>query len=481
MGRVAPARLLAARLLSDIRRRDARAREVLRASEELDRLSERDRALAVRLVLGVTATSGALDSAIDAQLRRGRLEPRVRDALRLSAFELLWLSTPPAVACDQGVELVRTSAPRAAGLANAVLRRIAALRPSYDDARARVAAGAADAATCARASGMPTWLAERIGRARGGAALASVCSCQLDPAPVYVAANLLRHDADEVEGLLESEGLEPRPCVLPGAFVLGRPAGLAATGLVGDAEVVVSDLAAQEVCLIAAAPAGSSMLEVGQGRATKTLLLASVARMTGGSAPAVAIDVDPGKVDLAGRRLAQGRVEGVTELALDACRLAEGGLPEPLDRAFDVVFVDAPCSGTGTMRRHPEIAWSLEERSLDAERPDSLLSLQLRILSAAASRVAEGGMLVYATCSVLREEDEGVVERFLASEAGASFAPEDVRRAPALAEIGNEAAAEVASHVTDKGMFLTVPGPDGPDGHFCARLRRMGSASGRRG
>lgn len=467
-----PARKLALTILSDIRRRDARAREVMRASEELDALSERDRALAMRLVLGVVATKGALDARIDGCLSRGRLEPRVRDALRLSAFELLWLSTPAAVACDQGVELVRSVAPRAAGLANAVLRRIAAQRAALDEDRARVAQGTADAAACARVGGMPTWLAERIERSRGASALASLCSCLLDPAPVYVAGNAFRHDAKQTRQLLEEAGLAPVATPLPGSFELGRPAGLAASGLVGAVDVVPCDLAAQQVCLLAEPAARQSLLEVGQGRATKTILLASGRPDRDDPARTVAIDVDADKVGIARDRLGRAGIGSVDEVAFDARRLAGPRLPEELAGSFDVVFVDAPCSGTGTMRRHPEIAWALDPDALDFGRQGSLPATQLEILSAASSRVARGGTLVYSTCSVLREEDEDVIARFLASEQGASFALDDVRHAPDLARIGDEAASEVASHVDEDGMFLSVPAPGGPDGHFCARLVR---------
>lgn len=125
-------------------------------------LDERDRALASRLVLGSVAAEGELDRVIDSHLRRGaKLEPRVRDALRLAVFEVLYLDTPDFVAASQGVELVRTVAPRAAGLANAVLRRVA------DEDVARLAAsrealarGRFSVYDMAHVGGLPIWLCE---------------------------------------------------------------------------------------------------------------------------------------------------------------------------------------------------------------------------------------------------------------------------------------------------------------------------------
>ena len=98
------------------------------------------------------------------------------------------------------------------------------------------------------------------------------------------------------------------------------------------------------------------------------------------------------------------------------CVCADGRKLDASLGSFELVLVDAPCTGTGTLSRHPEIAWSLEE-----DAPEKLSLLQGELLAAAASRVAAGGRLVYATCSVLAEENERVVEAFLASPAGAGF------------------------------------------------------------
>jgi 16S rRNA (cytosine967-C5)-methyltransferase len=140
----------------------------------------------------------------------------------------------------------------------------------------------------------------------------------------------------------------------------------------------------------------------------------------------------------------------VTCKTFDACRLTDVDVPKCLVGPFDLVFVDAPCSGTGTMRRHPEIAWSLSESLSYGD--GSLPELQLRMLFAASSRVARGGRLLYATCSVLPEENERVVDAFLSSSAGVSFS---VRNDGDASEI-----------------FQTLPRPDGCDGHFCCLMRR---------
>lgn len=412
MARLSPARRVALGVVSECRRREARARDVLRTSEAMASLDARDRALATRLVLGTVAARGTLDGLLDAHLTRGRLEPRVRDALRLAAFELCYLDSDASVGVSQGVELVRSVAPRAAGLANAVLRKVATEdAPAVAKARARVAAGGLAAADVALAAGVPQWLARRAVVAGECAAVAR----SLEPAPVYVAANVARHTFDETRDLLASAGCEPHAVDgVPGAFELGAVAALAPSGLVEAVDVLPADLSAQHVAALAAPGAGERVLEVGCGRATKTVLMAAGA---GEGSSVTSCDVDAHKVELARRRVQAAGLGGrVTCVAWDGTRLADADLPGALVGPFDVVLVDAPCSGTGTLRRHPEIAWSLGEKDVR-----ELAALQLRILSAAAARVALGGRLVYSTCSLLPEEDEDVVAAFMAGPAGRGF------------------------------------------------------------
>lgn len=412
--KLAPARRAALRLFSECRRRDARARDLLREAPAMAGLDPRDRALATRLVLGTIAARGEVDRVVTSHLRaRSALEPLVRDALRIAAFEILYLDTPTQVAVSQGVELVRSASRRAAGLGNAVLRRVADEdAPALGAARARVESGDFTAADLQRVGGLPGWLAERAMPDLGPEAAAAYAAGALEPACASVAANTAKHGADECRALLAEAGCEPEPGPVTGSFVLGRPSALAPSGLVESCDVLPCDLAAQGVVASLDVRAGERVLEVGQGRGTKSVLMAAAgARLT-------SVEVDAKKCALAAARMEAAGVDCRVECVCD-----DGRELARVDGAFGLVFVDAPCSGAGTLSRHPEIAWSLKEGDLA-----DLAELQLQILRRAATRVADGGRLAYSTCSIFRQEDEDVVDAFLACPEGTSFRLVSARR-----------------------------------------------------
>lgn len=452
-------------------------RDLLHGSQAMSELSAKNRALASRLALGVTATVGALDGMIDTHLWHGKhLEPRVRDALRVAAFELCWLDTPTQVAMSQGTELVRMLVPRAASLANAVLHRIAEQdSPAVRAARQRLYEGSSDllAKDIALACGMPEALVYQLLISCGEEICRELALAQLDPAPVYVAANLATLSPREAVRRMRQAGLDVVPLAIPGSGLLANPARLSASGLVRNALVLPTDLAAQMVARIAAPRPKTRMLEIGQGRGTKTLLLQMAALEQGGFAELASIDSEPYKLRVAASRMAIAGVSAYTQnLCFDATALNSPTLPSLLAGSFDTVFIDAPCSGTGTLRRHPEIVWGLSRAAILPQRKDSLPALQLQMLRAASSRVRSGGVLVYATCSLLTQENSGVIDAFLTSPEGRDFERRSVLEAPGVRALDEGGYRLVASCVTDDGYFSSHPRPGSFDGHFCALLYR---------
>lgn len=479
MAQASPARTTALRILSLQRRRGARARELMRGAREMDALGRKARSLATRLVLGVNVAAGELDRRIDSfASHASALQPRVRDALRVASFEVLYLETPRQVAVSQGVDLVRGVQPRAARMANAVLRRIADCRVEVDSAIASVRAAASgecnevSADELRIASGYPAWLVSRLVDELGARRAAEMCACALDPAPVYVSLGRPGAEAGDVLSRLSGIEANPQPSGLPGSWLLSSGSSLSSSGLVGSCDVAVADLSAQVVCRIAA-PSSGRVLEVGQGRGTKSMLLACAMGELGCDANVVGCEVVASKVRQSRARMERAGLEAsVSCVEFDGTRLSDSSaLPDALAGQFESVLVDAPCSGTGTMRRHPEIPWSLKEGAL-APGEGTLPALQLALLRAAASRVAPGGSLVYATCSVLTCENARVVDSFLASEEGSGFELANVMDAPGVAALPPEARELVSACLDDRGLFQSVPVAGGPDGHFCACLTR---------
>lgn len=470
MTELACARRAALEVLLELEESGAYARDVLDASPAVSALSQRDRGLATRLVLGVVSTYGCLDELIDAYCDKpGRMNARIREALRIAVFELIYLGTEPHVAVSQGVELARSRAKSAAGFANAVLRRVAHDRARYLNAEDIQDADERRIASAARSAGLPFWLAEEIDRSLGANRACDLFASELEPAPVAVQIN--PHDADAAAAV--SALVEPSAsCMasLPGCVAPVVSAALVSTDLLRRAGVAVCDAHAQLIASAAVCPGLS--LEVGAGRGTKSFVMASQAVRFGTERTAVTLELSKKKSRINRRRLERAQLmDGI-------CIRAGDG--RDLDRAlfdldqeagehlqFDSVLIDAPCTGTGTMRRHPEIPWRLTFEDIDRTMPE----LQGALLEAAAARVRPGGQLLYATCSVLRQENEEVVDAFLESSAGARFSVQPLSEAPLFER---RELADAKRYVVDledrRGLFQTVPREDGFDGHFCARL-----------
>lgn len=476
MAKLAPARAAALDLAAQCRRKHARMRDFLRTSHKMDVLGEKDRALAMRLLLGSVSAVGELDRVLASYLpKRRHLEPKLRDALRLAAFEILYLHTPKHVAVSQGVEMARRASAQATGLANAILRRIAAdVSPRVDEAYARLHAGNDERLLedLAHVSGQPNWLCQKLVASMGVSVATPLLLHVLEPAPVYVALREgLSHDV--------LSAFDPHASVAPQSFFLESPAGLAASDLVAHAKVLPADISSQLVALLALSGREKTLLEIGQGRGTKTILLQQNAALLNHALYITAIDIDPQKVETARKRLVEAVVDNqVTSVVFNAAELgareASGELPGELAHTFDTVFIDAPCSGAGTLQRHPEIGWSLDENAVCSD--GILPKVQKDILVAASGKVAAHGTLVYATCSPLYEEDEAVVEAFLATEEGSSFEPEDITESAAFELLSDVGKQVVQKSQTKTGYAHFGYHPDilDADQHFLAKLRRIG-------
>lgn len=462
MGRVcaataSPARVLAVRALVRAESEGLFVREVLRELASRTMLDHRDEGLALRLALGATATRGCLDELIDRHLDKpSKVKPAVRALLRIGSFEAVYGGVAPRVAVSQAVEVAHVVAPYAASLANAVLRKVCADAPSWLEAH-DFPVDQRDIVSRSRHAGLPVWLVRRMGKGVSPEQLDDILRAALEQAPSAV----------QLHPRVVDDGIGSPLCV-PGSRSAASISDMAASGMFACGDAVASDLAAQVVASVATRE--GSCLELGSGRGTKTYMMCSQAFRRNLSRRHVSVELSAGKCRANLDRLAAAGFTDVQVRAGDACHLdgVLGG--DALEgELFDTVFIDAPCSGVGTMRRHPEIPWRLDTRQVDRDLPE----LQLAMLREGARRVRVGGELLYATCSLLAKENGGVVDAFLV-QAGNAF---ELRPLDGIDSLDDPLNADVRSfvreHLDGRGCMQTLPLSHEPDGHFCARFVRI--------
>ena len=443
--RTADPRALALELLLRV---EQGGRSDLLVGEALARtkLAPRDAALATRLVYGTLTWQGRLDWTLEPICRRplAELEPAVRAVLRMGLFQLSMLDRVPAFAAiDTSVELVKRPAGRgAASLVNAVLRRAA----RDGGTRPLPAREAGVAKHLSVKWSHPEWLValwlEELGEARCETLLEANC----EPAPTVARVNPNLRTREQAIAELAALGLAARSAEhAPGAIVIDTPVAC----VVGQPWLGLQSEASQLVALLVGAVTGAErILDACAAPGGKTSAIAE--RMPSAGSRLVAGDrslAGVRRVRAGAERAAPGRV---ATLAADATA------PPFPPATFDAVLLDAPCSGLGTLRSHPEIRWR--------RRPGDLLELaraQGAMLAAVAPLVRPGGRLIYSTCTLVAAENESVVAEFLGK-----------RRDFQLVDARRHLPAEASVLVAADGTLRTAPDQGGLDGFFAARLER---------
>lgn len=430
-------------LLVRVERDRAFAAPLLAARE--GSLPPRDRPLLRTLVRSVLRNRALLDHVLSRHVSRPleELDVPVRAALRAGAAQLLLLErVPPHAAVGETVEAARTASPRAAGLVNAVLRKVAAEgRP----ARVVLPEGTDPLARLALETSHPEWLVRRwvadLGRDAAEAALRSDDA----DAPVDVLLDPRGGDLPTLLGSLRAEGLDgaPSPWAPLAATLSSAAAG--SHPLIASGRLGVVDVAAQAMCELVPPADVVVDLAAAPGGKTRTLLARGIARRV------VALERNPTRARrLAAALAAAGRREEALVLRADSAR-------PPLPRgAFRSVLLDAPCSGTGTLRKNPEIRWRLAPSDLDR-----LAAAQRALLAAALDLCAPGGAVVYVTCSLEPEENEAVIAAVLAARSDAAVALPDTSTLPA----------PLRATLRPDGVFRVPPGASN-DGFSAIVLRR---------
>lgn len=442
---IAPARLAAYETLRAVDQRSADLPAALaRARTSLP--DERDRALAGEIATGTLRWQAAFDRVIAVYAGRPleRLDAEVVLILRLTLFQLLHLDRVPAsAAVNDAVQLTRkVGKSSSASFVNAILRRASRERSRLPLPARTAGDRDAELDYLATTLSHPRWLVERWRRRYGFEAAEAWCRFNNAAAPLTVRANRLRVTRDGLARTLQAAGVQADPTTFAPDGLVIRSGNPLLTPLAGQGLFVVQDEASQLVGVVARAAAGERVLDACAAPGGKTTAMAAD---MGDRGLLISSDVRRKRVELLAETVRTAGARCVHVIQANAAQAL------PFGEVFDLVLIDAPCSGLGTLRRDPDIKWRRSPDELAA-----LASRQLRILASAASVVRAGGRLLYSTCSSEVEENDEVVERFLEAHPGFRRAALAFPSAPAL--------------VGPDGYFRTLPFRDGLEAFFAASL-----------
>jgi 16S rRNA (cytosine967-C5)-methyltransferase len=432
-------RRAALQVLRRVHADDAWAAPVVDATLRRGNLEQRDRAFATNLAYETLRWEGTLDWALSTVVTRplDQVEPVLLDILRMGAWQLLYGGTPDRAAVDTAVEITRVEAgQRATGFVNGVLRNLARAKdtlpwPSPDDDRG-----------LGLVTGYDDWIVTAARRRFGGGVRALLEAGNRHPGPTLRAVA----DVDVVRQELEDAGVVVTPGRLAPEALRLPPMEAAALACVREGRAAVQDEASMVVARAAWAqrdPGGWRALDVAAAPGGKSTHLAQLGGWV------AAAEIHPGRVRMIGELATRlGVADRVAVVAADGLR------PPWRDQSFDVVLLDAPCTGLGIVRRRPDVRWRRE--SGDVRR---LARLQGELLDHAARMVRPGGTLVYSVCTWTVEETADIVDAFLVLN-GDLFEvdPVDVGGAP-------------VQQPDDPGVQLT-PDVHDTDGMYLCRFRR---------
>jgi 16S rRNA (cytosine967-C5)-methyltransferase len=406
-------------------------------------LDSRDIAFITEIVYGVLRNRERIDWALNRFSKQavGKTDARTRTILRLGAYQLLFLDRVPAsAAINTAVELAKHYG-KNPGYVNGLLRNLdrnrnAIAYPGAEDPVRRLSV----------LYSHPEWLVTRWLSRFGPDTAEAILRDNNRPAPLVIRTNTLKTKREELHASLESDGAKVGEVKYsPAGLALESSPGLRSLSAFRNGWFFVQDEAAQLVGMMLAPKPGETVLDACAAPGGKATHLAELMKNEG---TIVALEKDKSRI---------GRItENSDRLGVAIIRPEVGDASTYHESRFDKILIDAPCSGLGVLRRHPDGRWTKTESSIPGRR-----TLQKKILKNCAGLLKPGGALVYATCTTEPEENEEVIIDFLATHS--EFTLDDPR--PLLP-------ASAGKLVDDKGFFRTFPGEPGMDGFFAARMAR---------
>ncbi len=400
-------------------------------------LERRDAALASRLCLGVLQNSTLCDYYIDYYCKT-KLEPKLRDILRMAVYQLLFLDRIPArAAVDEAVKLCkRHGLAKASGLSNAVLRKI-----SDNISALPEIPGKGSAAYLALKYSHPQWLAEYVAKLKSYEFAEAFLAANNSEPGLDIQLNRLKISTAQYAAMLDENGIAYKAEEPEGCFTLSGGSAATLPGF-DDGMFYVQDKAARLAVDIAAPKPGMRVLDCCSSPGGKSF---AAAIAMAGEGSIFSCDIHDKKLRLV-RSGADRLGIGIISTAPMDARTFDASL----ESSFDLVICDVPCSGIGVIAKKPEI------RNKSWDEIKNLPVIQRDIINNVSKYLASGGVLLYSTCTVIKEENEDVVNSFL--EGNKDFTLE---------------AFSVADIRAESGMHTFWPNVDGTDGFFAAKLRKI--------
>ncbi len=443
-------RELAAEILLKVEKRNAYADILLDHSLKKFPLSIQDRALLTQLVYGTLRWRGTIDWHLSRSLHRSLFTTNsyLRNLLRLTLYQLLFLDKiPDYAAVNEGVELAkRYGGAKAGGLVNGVARRILREKsklsyPNWQDDAALYLS-----VLCS----YPHWLVGRWLGYFGREETELLLQANNEEPPLTLRANRLRGDRAALIGTLREKGFDAVPTPWsPQGIHLKRSSAVEQLPGFEEGLFQIQGEASQLVAHLLDPQPGERILDSCAAPGGKAC---HIAELTGDRGEIIATDISARGLEKLKQNVQRLGLMSVHNFQADVTKGLEGVLAAPYDR----ILVDAPCSALGTLRSHPEAKWQKDERAVQR-----LSRLQKKIIHKVCSYLKPGGILVYATCTLTPEENEQLVEDFLA------------RNSDFVLESAANHLPQNAQHFSRGNYFLALPHKHNTDGFFAARIRKV--------
>ncbi|WP_100330863.1 16S rRNA (cytosine(967)-C(5))-methyltransferase RsmB [Bacillus xiapuensis] len=415
---------------------------LLHSAIEKNSLSGRDAALLTEITYGTIQRKMTLDYYLSPFLKK-KVEPWVRQLLRLSLYQIVYLDkVPDRAAIHEAVEIAKARGHKGiSGLVNGVLRSVQ--REGLPD----IGQIKDDAERISIATSHPLWLVKRWIAQFGLEKTKEMCEVNLTAPVQSIRVNTAKASREEVQQKLETEGFEVAESpIIPEALHIMK-GNIARSTVYKEGLATIQDVSSMLVAYALDLESGHIVLDSCAAPGGKTTHIAEKLESSG---KVVALDLHDHKIKLINDNAERLGLNNIEAKALDS-REARGYFQA---ESFDRILVDAPCSGLGVLRRKPDIKYAKRKEDLK-----SLQKVQLEILAAVAPLLKKGGVLVYSTCTTDREENEGTVRAFLSQQR--DFEPAELEKLPPSIQA-----------LADGFWLQILPQDFGGDGFFISKFRK---------